>query len=62
MEDKIVLKVPRKTRYKSSGVIRIIPEAEEVLQRLSDSTGLSVRFIASEMILQGEKLIKIEEE
>ena len=62
MEDKIVLKVPRKIRYKSSGVIRIIPEAEEVLQRLSDSTGLSVRFIASEMILQGEKLIKIEEE
>lgn len=60
-EGKIVLKTPK--RYGSlSGVVRISPEAEIILQRLSDKTGLSMRVIASQMIIQGEALVSIEEE
>lgn len=60
-EGKIVLKTPK--RYGNlSGVVRISPEAEVILQRLSDKTGLSMRVIASQMIIQGEALVSIEEE
>ena len=60
-EGRIVLKAPK--RYGSlSGVVRISPEAEIILQKLSDKTGLSMRVVASQMIIQGEVLVSIEEE
>ncbi len=60
-EGRIILKAPK--RYGSlSGVVRISPEAEIILQKLSDKTGLSMRVVASQMIIQGEALVSIEEE
>ena len=57
----IILRVSKKYQCKLNGVIRVNPEAEVILQKLSDETGLSVRTIASEIIIQGEKMIQIED-
>ncbi len=57
----IILRVPKKYQCELNGVIRVNQEAEVILRKLSDETGLSVRTIASEIIIQGEKLIKIED-
>lgn len=62
MEDKIVLKVPKIYTCKLTGVIRLTPEAEMTLQKISEDTGLSIRYIASEMIIQGKEFIRLEEE
>lgn len=62
MENKIVLKAPKRYSNSLSGVVRVSPEAEMILQKLSDETGLSLRVIASQMILQGANFVHIEEE
>lgn len=61
MKNKIILKAPK--RYGGlTGVVRLTPEAEMILQKLSDETGLSLRVIASQMIIQGANFVRIEEE
>lgn len=56
MENKIVLKRPqRKVGIKLTGVVRISPEAEEIVNALVDETELSAREVVSQMIIQGSK-------
>ncbi len=59
MKNEIVLKAPK--REVLTGVVRLTPEAERILQKLSEDTGLALRFIASEMIIQGSEFVRIEE-
>lgn len=42
-----------------SGVVRLTPEAEMALKELQRQTGLSARYIASEMILQGAEFVEV---
>lgn len=42
------------------GTVRLTPEAEKVVRRLRNKTGLPIRRIVSEIIVQAEKLIDIE--
>lgn len=41
------------------GAVRLTPEAERVVRRLSFKTGLPIRQIVSEIITQAESLIEI---
>ncbi len=41
------------------GAVRLTPEAERVVRRLSFKTGLPIRQIVSEIIIQAENLIEI---
>ena len=41
------------------GAVRLTPEAERVVRRLSYKTGLPIRQIVSEIIIQAENLIEI---
>lgn len=41
------------------GAVRLTPEAEMVVRRLSFETNLSIRHIVSEIIIQAESLIEI---
>ncbi len=43
------------------GVIKISPQAETRLLEIAAETGLSIRTIASELILQGAEMIEIVE-
>ena len=63
MENHITLYAPIKTKKSEirPGVIRVQPEALQVLEKLSEDSGLSVCKVASEMILQGQALVQIVE-
>lgn len=54
----IILKTDRGSS-ENSGLIRVTPEAEKVLQTLRNATGLSKRRIASELIVQAAALVRI---
>lgn len=41
------------------GTVRLTPEAERVVRRLNIKTGLPIRQIVSEIIVQAESLIEI---
>ncbi len=43
------------------GNVRLTPEAEKVIRRLRAKTGLPIRQIVSEIIIQAESLIDIEQ-
>lgn len=43
------------------GTVRLTPEAEKVVRRLRAKTGLPIRRIVSEIIVQAENLIDIED-
>lgn len=58
MKNEIVIKIPKP--QKLVGVVRVTPEAELVLQELSYRTGLSLRTLASEIIIQASEFIRIE--
>lgn len=62
MKNKIILKAPKRYNKNLTGVVRLTPDAETVLQNLADETGLSLRTIASQMIIQGAKFVHIEED
>lgn len=49
-------KVPKK---ECCGVVKLTPDAEMILRRLSGQTGLSIRTIVSEIVIQSEKFIYI---
>lgn len=60
MENKpIVLKGSRIPR-ECVGAVRLTPEAEIVVRRLSVRTNLPIRQIVSEIIIQAENLIEVE--
>ncbi len=42
------------------GTVRLTPEAEKVVRRLKARTGLPIRQIVSEIIVQAENLIHID--
>lgn len=42
------------------GTVRLTPEAEKVVRRLRAKTGLPIRRIVSEILVQAENLIDIE--
>lgn len=62
-KNKIVLHTYRNSSKdnKLAGVIKINPQAETKLLELSAETGLSLRTIASELILQGAEIVEIVE-
>ena len=54
----IVLKV--QTRDASVGVVRLSPKAEKVVRRLHVRSGIPIKTIVSEIIIQSENLIGID--
>lgn len=44
------------------GTVRLTPEAEKVVRRLRFKTGLPIRQIVSEIIIQAENLIDVDSE
>ena len=61
MKNKIVLNVyrPEKGMY---GVVRLNEEAERLIRQLQRETGLSAKYIVSQIIIQGFDLVEIKEE
>ena len=58
---KITLTI-HKPKETASEIIRIAPEAAEEINKLILQTGLSIRYIASTLIVQGAKLVNVVEE
>lgn len=60
----ITLRIPatkgRHDEARLTGVVRISPEAELALLALSGKTGLSLKYIASELIVQAAQMCDIE--
>lgn len=56
----IVLKSNRISK-ECIGTVRLTPEAEKVIRRLRAKTALPIRQIVSEIIVQAENLIDIED-
>lgn len=54
----IVLR-PKAPKKECCGVVKLSKDAEMLLRRLSAQTGLSIRTIVSEIIVQSEKFIYI---
>lgn len=54
----IVLKA--KAQDNGVGVVRLTPEAEKVVRRLHARSGLPIRQIVSEIIIQSENLIDVD--
>lgn len=62
VKNKILLHTYRsKDDAKLAGVIKISPQAETKLLELAAETGLSIRTIASELILQAAEIVEIVE-
>lgn len=63
MEKRIVLKIHKvpKVRDDCVGVVRISPEAEDIVRQLERETGLSARNIVSQIIIQGSEMVSVEE-
>lgn len=59
--DKIKIKV-YKTDKRLCGHVRLTPEAEKRLRMLQIETGLSARFLASQIILQATDDVEVEVE
>lgn len=61
MKSKIVLNVYR-TERGVCGVVRLNEEAERRVKQLQRETGLSAKYIVSQIIIQGFDLVEIREE
>ncbi len=62
VKNKIVLHTYRgKDENKLAGVVKLTPQAETKLLELAAETGLSIRTIASELILQAAEIVEIVE-
>lgn len=59
----IVLKVYKEEDLPSDlrGMVRITPEAETIVRELQRASGLSLRHIASEIIIQAADYVEIKE-
>ena len=61
MEKKIILTVHRpETSF--CGVVRLDPEAEALIKQLQRESGMSAKYIVSQIIIQGFDLVEIKEE
>ena len=60
-ENAIVLKAGGRA-MECIGTVRLTPEAEKVVRRLKTKTGLPIRQIVSDIIVQAENIITIETE
>ena len=60
-ERKIILSVHR-TERPICGVVRLDSQAETLVKQLQRETGLSARYIVSQIIIQGIDLVEIKEE
>lgn len=58
-ESPIVLKANGRA-MECIGTVRLTPEAEKVVRRLKAKTGLPIRQIVSDIIVQAENLISID--
>lgn len=61
MKSKIVLNVYRPEKG-MRGVVRLDEEAERLIRQLQRETGLSAKYIVSQIIIQGFDLVEIKEE
>lgn len=61
MEKKIILTVHR-PEPSFCGVVRLDPEAEALIKQLQRETGMSAKYIVSQIIIQGFDLVEIKEE
>lgn len=61
MKNKIVLNVYRPD-LGMCGVVRLDEEAERLVKQLQRETGLSAKYIVSQIIIQGFDLVEIKEE
>lgn len=61
MEKKIILTVHR-PEPSFCGVVRLDLEAEALIKQLQRETGMSARYIVSQIIIQGIDLVEIKEE
>lgn len=62
IKSKIVLHTYRgKDDSKLVGIVKLTPQAETKLLELAAETGLSIRTIASELILQAAEIVEIVE-
>lgn len=58
MKNKIVLNVYRPDRG-MCGVVRLDEEAERLVKQLQRETGLSAKYIVSQIIIQGYDLVEV---
>ena len=58
MKNKIVLNVYRPEK-ETCGVVRLDEEAEQLVKQLQRETGLSAKYIVSQIIIQGYDLIEV---
>ena len=61
MDKKIVLTVHR-LEPSFCGVVRFDPQAEAMVKQLQRETGMSAKYIVSQIIIQGFDLVEIKEE
>lgn len=61
MKNKIVLNVYRPDKN-VCGVVRLSEEAERRVKQIQRETGLSAKYIVSQIIIQGFDLVEIREE
>lgn len=61
MEKKITLTVHHPERS-VCGVVRLNEQAERIVKQIQRETGMSARYIVSQIIIQGYDLIEIKEE
>ena len=61
MDKKIVLTVHR-PEPSFCGVVRLDPQAEAMVKQLQRETGMSAKYIVSQIIIQGFDLVEIKEE
>lgn len=60
MKSKIVLNVYRPEKS-ACGVVRLDEEAERLVKQLQRETGLSAKYIVSQIIIQGYDLIEVKQ-
>ena len=61
MKNKIILNVYRPEKG-VCGVVRLDEEAERLVKQLQRKTGMSAKYIVSQIIIQGFDLVEIKEE
>ena len=61
MKNKIILNVYRPEKG-VCGVVRLDEEAERLVKQLQRETGMSAKYIVSQIIIQGIDLVEIKEE
>ena len=61
MKNEIILTV-HKPKDRACDVIRVSPEAAQILNEIATQTGLPIKHIASSIIAQGAEFVRVVEE